>query len=322
MKYEFAKNDRFLITGGAGFIGSNIVKYLLANGYYVRVVDNYITGKKENIEEFFSNPNFDFLEGDICDYETCKIACENIDYVLHQAALGSVPRSVKNPLLSNSINVDGFLNMLYASKENKVKKFIYASSSSVYGDSVALPKKEGEEGVPLSPYAATKKINEIYAQLFYKLYHLPTIGLRYFNVYGPKQDPKSIYAAVIPIFITKLINNEAAIIDGDGTNSRDFTFIKDVIDANIKACLCDKKHYGKVYNIGYGEKTTIYELYMKISNILSKTKLPIYGQKREGDVPHSHASIENAKQDLCYIPKYNIDEGLKETINWYTQKKN
>lgn len=320
MQINIPKDSRFLVTGGAGFIGSNIVEELLKRGYYVRAIDNFINGKKENIEAFIDNKNFEFIKGDIRNLKNCMEACKNIDYVLHQAALGSVPRSIKEPTLSNDINVSGFVNMLYASKENKIKKFVYASSSSVYGDSKSLPKKEGEEGNLLSPYALTKKIDEMYAKLFYELYGLPTIGLRYFNVYGPKQDENSIYSAVIPIFINKLIKNQQAIINGDGTNSRDFTFVKDVVKANILSCMCNESCFGEVYNIGYGGNTTITELYNNIKKILSKNITPIYSSQREGDISHSHASIKKANKALKYVPEYNIDEGLKHTINWYKKK--
>lgn len=322
MEYKFPERTRFLVTGGAGFIGSNLVEELLHLGYYVRVLDNFMTGKRENIREFMDDNNFELIEGDIRDFDTCMTACNNIDYVFHEAALGSVPRSIKDPLLSNDVNVSGFLNMVYAAKENKVKGFIYASSSSVYGDSAILPKVEGTEGSVLSPYALTKKADEMYATLFNKLYDLPTVGLRYFNVYGPKQDPESIYAAVIPIFINKLINNEEVTINGDGTNSRDFTYVEDVVQANIKACLCSDKCRGNIYNIGYGGRTTIAQLYDDIRIILSRKEKIHYSDTREGDVQHSYSSIKKAHDDFDYIPKYNIDSGLKKTVGWYHKKKN
>lgn len=322
MDYSKLKSSKILVTGGAGFIGSNIVSKLLDLGCYVRVIDNLITGKKENIEEFINNPNFEFIEGDIRDYNLCLEVCDNIDYVLHQAALGSVPRSIENPLLSHDINVNGFLNMLYASIQKKVKRFIYASSSSVYGDIQKLPQIENETGNVLSPYALTKKINELYALLFNKIYGIETIGLRYFNVYGPKQDPKSKYAAVIPLFINNVLNNDKSIIYGDGTNSRDFTYVEDVVNANINACLADSNSSSNVYNIAGGGRTTINELYNKISDIVSLHIEPKYEKERYGDIKHSNASIKKAKEKLLYEPSYNIDTGLEKTIKWYKKKTN
>ena len=316
------KKITFLVTGGAGFIGSNIVERLLKEGYKVKVLDNLITGKIENIEEFFSNKNFKFIKGDIRDIDTCMKACEKVDYVLHEAALGSVPRSIKNPLLTNEINVSGTLNMLYSAKENNVKRFIYASSSSVYGDSLELPKKEGKEGNVLSPYAATKKINEIYADIFKKVYGLSVIGLRYFNVYGPKQDPNSIYSAVIPVFINGIMENKQVTINGDGETSRDFTYVEDVVEANINACLSNQNNSGNIYNIAYGGRITLNDLYFKISEILNSDIKPIYSETRKGDIKHSNADITKAKNDLLYLPKFNIDLGLKKTIDWYIKKKN
>jgi len=322
MDYSKLKSSKILVTGGAGFIGSNIVSKLLDLGCYVRVIDNLITGKKENIEEFINNPNFEFIEGDIRDYNLCLEVCDNIDYVLHQAALGSVPRSIENPLLSHDINVNGFLNMLYASIQKKVKRFIYASSSSVYGDIQKLPQIENKIGNVLSPYALTKKINELYAILFNKIYSIETIGLRYFNVYGPKQDPKSKYAAVIPLFINNTLNNEQSTIYGDGTNSRDFTYVEDVVNANINACLADSNSSSNVYNIAGGGRTTINELYNKVSDIIGLHIESKYEKERSGDIKHSNASIKKAKEKLLYEPSYNIDTGLKKTIEWYKKKTN
>lgn len=316
------KKITFLVTGGAGFIGSNIVERLLNEGYKVRVLDNLITGKIENISEFLNNKNFEFIKGDIRDIDTCMKACEKVDYVLHEAALGSVPRSINNPLLTNEINVSGTLNMLYSAKENNVKRFIYASSSSVYGDSLELPKKEGKEGNVLSPYAATKKIDEIYADVFKKVYGLSIIGLRYFNVYGPKQDPNSIYSAVIPLFINGIMENKQVTINGDGETSRDFTYVEDVVQANIKACLSNEKYSGNVYNIAYGGRTTLNDLYHKIAETLNSDIKPIYSETRKGDIKHSNADITKASNDLLYLPKFNIDLGLKKTIDWYIKKKN
>lgn len=320
MDFDFPFDTKFLVTGGAGFIGSNIVEFLLKKGYKVRVLDNFITGKKENIEPFYKYNNFEFIEGDIRNIDTCFNACDSIDYVLHQAALGSIPRSIKNPILTNEINVSGFLNMLEASTQKHVKRFIYASSSSVYGNSESLPKIEGFEGSILSPYALTKKINELYAYLYNEIFNLKVIGLRYFNVYGPRQDPNSLYSAVIPKFINGLINNEDIYINGDGSNSRDFTYVEDVVQANLKACLCNQKYCKEVYNVGHGGNTTIKELYYKIAKILHINKNPIYKENRAGDMKHSIASIKKAKECLNYETKYNIDEGLKKTIPFYLKK--
>lgn len=319
---EFNKSTRFLVTGGAGFIGSNITKYLLDKGYSVRVLDNFMTGKKSNIKEFFKNPKFELIEGDICDIDTCLKSCDGIDYVFQEAALGSVSRSIEDPLLSNKINILGFLNMLHAAYLKKVKRFIHASSSSVYGDSPELPKVEGKEGNILSPYGITKKTDELYGNLYTKLFKLPTIGLRYFNVYGPKQDPKSVYAAVIPLFINDVIDDKQVYINGDGNNSRDFTYVDDVVEANIKACLCDEKYCGDVYNIGHAGKTTINDLYNKICSILSKKPNAIYRQERPGDVKHSNASIDKAEKILGYKTHIDIDEGLRRTIEFYINNKN
>jgi len=320
MDYSELKGKRILVTGGAGFIGSNIVAKLLDLGCHVKVIDNLITGKKENIIEFMDNNNFEFILGDIRDYNLCLNVCENIDYVIQQAALGSVPRSIDNPLLSNDININGFLNILYASVQKKVKRFIYASSSSVYGDSEKLPKVEDEIGNPLSPYALNKKVDELYATLFNKLYNIETIGLRYFNVYGPKQDPNSIYSAVIPLFINNILNKKESYINGDGSNSRDFTYVEDAVNANVNACLVDSSSCCNVYNIAYGGRTTIKELYDKISEITGMHINIVYQKERMGDVKHSNASIQKAINKLEYHPIYNINEGLKKTINWYQKK--
>ncbi len=320
MDYSKLKGQRILVTGGAGFIGSNIVAKLLDLGCYVKVIDNLITGKKENIVEFMDNNNFEFILGDIRDYDLCLKVCDNIDYVIQQAALGSVPRSIENPLLSNDININGFLNILYASVQKKVKRFIYASSSSVYGDLEKLPKVEDKIGNPLSPYALNKKVDELYAILFNKIYGIETIGLRYFNVYGPKQDPNSKYSAVIPLFINNILNNKESYINGDGTNSRDFTYVEDAVNANINACLVDSSSCCSIYNIAYGGRTTIKELYDKISEITNLKANIIYQNERKGDIKHSNASIEKAKKKLNYIPIYDISEGLKKTIKWYQKK--
>ncbi len=318
------KNYHILVTGGAGFIGSNICKTLLNNGNKVRVLDNLATGKKENISPIIDHDNFEFIEGDIRDLNTCEVACKGIDYVLHQAALGSVPRSIADPITSNAVNVSGFLNMLIAARDAKVKRFIYAASSSTYGDSEALPKVEDKIGKPLSPYAITKYVNELYADVFAKTYGMETIGLRYFNVFGRHQDPNGAYAAVIPKFVLAFMNHESPVINGDGTYSRDFTYIDNVIQANIRAITTTKPNAtNSVYNVAYGERTTLNELVLLVREYLTNFDPKIgtidikHGSERAGDIPHSLASIEKAKSLLGYDPQYNIKNGLKEAIEWY-----
>ena len=323
MKLEginFPKDTKFLVTGGAGFIGSNLVEAILKLGCRVRVLDNFSTGKRENIAEFLDNQNFELIEGDIRNLEDCQKACEGVDYVLHQAAWGSVPRSLEFPVLYNEINVKGHLNMMQAARENNIKKFIYASSSSVYGDSPILPKKEEKIGRVLSPYALTKKLNEEYADLYFRIYGLKAIGLRYFNVFGKKQDPNGFYAAVIPKFVKQLLNDEAPQINGDGETSRDFTYVDNVIQANLKACLASDKASGEVFNIAYGGRETLNNLFNKLSKLLNKNIKAIYGNERAGDVRHSNADISKAKELLNYNPEYSMDRGLELTIDWY--KKN
>ena len=317
---KFKKNTKFLVTGGAGFIGSNLVEAILKLGCRVRVLDNFSTGKRENIAEFLDNQNFELIEGDIRNLEDCQKACEGVDYVLHQAAWGSVPRSLEFPVLYNEINVKGHLNMMQAARENNIKKFIYASSSSVYGDSPILPKKEEKIGRVLSPYALTKKLNEEYADLYFRIYGLKAIGLRYFNVFGKKQDPNGFYAAVIPKFVKQLLNDEAPQINGDGETSRDFTYVDNVIQANLKACLASDKASGEVFNIAYGGRETLNNLFNKLSKLLNKNIKAIYGNERAGDVRHSNADISKAKELLNYNPEYSMDRGLELTIDWY--KKN
>ena len=317
---KFPENTKFLVTGGAGFIGSNLTEAILNLGYKVRVLDNFSTGKRENIEGFLNNKNFELLEGDIRDIETCRKAREGVDYVLHQAAWGSVPRSIKMPVLYEEINVKGHLNMMEAARENKIKKFVYASSSSVYGNHPVLPKKEGVEGNILSPYALTKKVNEEFADLYFRLYGLETVGMRYFNVFGRRQDPNGFYAAVIPKFVKQLINNEAPQINGDGETSRDFTYIDNVIEANLKACLAGKEASGQAFNIAYGGRETLNNLYNKLCKLLGKDIKPIYKEERIGDIRHSNADISKAKKLLGYNPDYSMDKGLELTIEWY--KKN
>ncbi len=313
-----------LVTGGAGFIGSNLCKALINNGNKVICLDNLSTGKIENIQEISGHINFEFIEGDIRNYMTCFEACEKVDYVLHQAALGSVPRSISNPITSNEVNVSGFLNMLVASKETAVKRFIYAASSSTYGDSKTLPKIEEKIGKPLSPYAITKYVNELYADVFSKTYGIETIGLRYFNVFGRFQNPDGAYAAVIPKFVTQLINHESPCINGDGTYSRDFTYIENVVEANIKALITNNPEaVNTVYNVAYGERTSLNELVNLLKKYLSKFDKKIeglninHGDVRPGDVPHSLASIAKAKELLNYNPKYDFKSGLKEAVDWY-----
>jgi len=288
-------------------------------GYRVRGLDNFITGKRENIELFRDNSRFEFIEGDIRDFDTCIAACEGIDYVLHQAALGSVPRSIEMPLLYEKININGTLNMMEAARQKHVKKFVYASSSSVYGDEPNLPKKEGIEGNLLSPYALTKRTDEEYGKLYTKLYGLDTYGLRYFNVFGKRQDPNGPYAAVIPKFIKQLLHGEIPTINGDGKQSRDFTYIENVIEANLKACLAPHEAAGEVYNIAYGGREYLIDIYYTLTKALNKNVEPNFGPERKGDIKHSNADISKAKQLLGYEPEYNFERGLNETIGWYRE---
>lgn len=319
---------KILITGGAGFIGSNLCEYFVAQGYIVSCLDNLETGFKSNIEHLLPSKNFTFIEGDIRDLETCKSAVKGCTYVLHQAALGSVPRSIDDPIRTNSVNIDGFLNMLVASKDEKIKRFIYAASSSTYGDSTELPKVEHRIGNPLSPYAITKYVNELYANVFHKTYDIDTIGLRYFNVFGKRQNPNGQYAAVIPKFVDTLVNNEKLTINGDGTNSRDFTYIKNVIAMNELAMKSEAKNtLNQIYNTAYGKQHSLEELVGLIKSILkskgidSKSVIE-YGPTRIGDIPHSLASIEKAKEKLFYQPLYNLESGMKEYIDWYLDTNN
>ncbi len=315
---------RILVTGGAGFIGSNLCEALLNNGNNVVCLDNLATGKRKNIASFLTKESFSFIEGDIRNLEDCHKACEQVDFVLHQAALGSVPRSINDPITSNTVNVSGFLNMLVAARDAKVKRFVYAASSSTYGDSTKLPKIEGEIGKPLSPYAITKYVNELYADIFNKTYGLETIGLRYFNVFGRKQDPNGAYAAVIPKFVMQLMKHESPVINGDGSYSRDFTYVDNVIEMNVRSILADNKEaVNTVYNVAYGERTDLKTLVAILKEYLSNHDQLIgevvteYGPERQGDVPHSLASIEKAQTLLGYAPKYSIYTGLKEAVEWY-----
>ena len=321
---DFSKYN-FLVTGGAGFIGSNLVEYLIKYGAKkVYVLDNFSTGHKHNISSFLGKDNFELIEGDIRNLDICNNACKGIDFVFHQAALGSVPRSIEDPKTTNDVNISGFVNMLIASRDNKVKRFIYAASSSTYGDSEGLPKVEEKIGKPLSPYAITKYVNELYADIFSSTYSMETIGLRYFNVFGQRQDPNGAYAAVIPKFIIELINNKSPVINGDGEYSRDFTYIDNVVQINM-LCLGvkNKDAINQVYNVAFGERTTLNELVANLKNNLSvfdkrinDIKI-IHASIREGDIPHSLASIEKAKNLLNYTPAYSIKDGLKEAIEWY-----
>ena len=313
-----------LVTGGAGFIGSNLCETLLNNGNKVTCLDNFATGKRENIAHLHSNPIFRLIEGDIRNLEDCQNACKGVDYILHQAALGSVPRSINDPITSNDVNVSGFLNMLVAARDAKVKRFVYAASSSTYGDSVGLPKVEEVIGKPLSPYAITKYVNELYAEIFSKTYGLETIGLRDFNVFGRKQDPNGAYAAVIPKFVMQLMEYESPVINGDGSYSRDFTYIDNVIQMNLLAIISNnEKAVNTVYNVAYGERTNLNELVSLLKKYLAEfdPKIAhvetIYGPNRQGDVPHSLASIDKAKNLLGYDPQFNIDSGIKEAVQWY-----
>lgn len=317
-------NSTILVTGGAGFIGSNLCEELLKQDCKVICLDNFSTGKIENILHLFENKKFKLIVGDIRKMEDCQKATEGVDYVLHEAALGSVPRSIKDPVTSNDVNVTGFLNMLVAAKESKVKRFIYAASSSTYGDSKSLPKVEDVIGRPLSPYAITKYVNELYANVFSRTYGMECIGLRYFNVFGRRQDPNGAYAAVIPLFVKQLIDHESPLINGDGEYSRDFTYIKNVVQMNLLALsVTDKDALNTVYNTAYGERTTLNQLVQYLKEYLSEYDPLIaniaitYGPNRSGDIPHSLASIEKAKKLLAYNPQYNMEAGLKEAVQWY-----
>ncbi|MED2865881.1 SDR family oxidoreductase [Bacillus thuringiensis] len=316
---EFHKEAKFLVTGAAGFVGSNLVEAILQLGYKVRGLDNYSTGRKENLNDFMGHPNFEIIEGDICDLSTCMEACESIDYVLHQAAWGSVPRSIEMPLVYEEINIRGTLNMMEAARQNKVKKFVYASSSSVYGDEPNLPKKEGREGNLLSPYALTKMTNEEYAKIYTKLYDLDTYGLRYFNVFGRRQNPDGAYAAVIPKFIKQLLNDESPIINGDGNQSRDFTYIENVIEANLKACKAPHESAGQAYNIAYGGRDYLIDIYNGLCSALGKNIKPIFGPERKGDIKHSNADISKAQKMLGYEPDFSFKMGIIEAIDWYKE---
>lgn len=316
----FDKESLFLVTGGAGFIGSNLCEAILNMGYKVRCLDNLSTGKQENVDMFLSNANYEFIKGDITDMDICMAACGGVDYVLNQAAWGSVPRSIEMPLYYELVNIRGTLNMMEAARQNDVKKFVYASSSSVYGDHPILPKKEGQEGNLLSPYALTKRVDEEYGKLYYKLYGLDTYGMRYFNVFGRRQDPNGAYAAVIPKFIKQLLNHERPTINGDGKQSRDFTYIDNVIEANLKACQSSHEAAGQAYNIAFGGREYLIDIYYALAGSLNKDIEPKFGPDRVGDIKHSNADISKARELIGYDPEYSFADGIKLAIDWY--KKN
>ncbi|CDN32802.1 UDP-glucose 4-epimerase [Mucinivorans hirudinis] len=315
---------KVLVTGGAGFIGSNLCETLLGKGFGVVCLDNFSTGHRYNVEQFLLNPNFTLIEGDIRDLETCSNAVAGVDYVLHEAALGSVPRSIKDPITSNDVNVGGFLNMLVAARDAGVKRFVYAASSSTYGDSKSLPKVEEVIGRPLSPYAITKYVNELYADVFSRTYGMECIGLRYFNVFGRRQDPNGAYAAVIPLFVKKFINHESPVINGDGEYSRDFTYVDNVVQMNLLAITTDNKEaVNQVYNTAFGERTTLNQLVGYIKEFLSEfdpqiAKVEVlHGPNRAGDIPHSLANVDKARNLLGYAPGFSMRDGLREAVEWY-----
>ncbi len=318
------ENRKILVTGGAGFIGSNLVETLLACGNRVVVLDNFSTGKRENLAGFLEDPKFSLIEGDVCSQETCRRAAEGAEIVFHEAALGSVPRSIKNPGATADTNISGFVNMLFAAAQAGAKRFVYASSSSVYGDSETLPKVEASIGRQLSPYAISKYANELFADNFHKLYGIDTVGLRYFNVFGRRQDPSGAYAAVIPKFAAKLLRGEAPLINGDGSNSRDFTYVDNVVQANMLAALAvAPEALNTVYNVAFGERTTLNELFAYLREGLSAfapaaaSIEPEYGPERAGDIPHSLASIDKARRLLGYAPEVDVRSGIRKTAKWY-----
>ena len=314
---QFPKDSLFLVTGGAGFIGSNLCEAILNLGYKVRCLDDLSTGKMANVDLFKDNPDYEFVKGDIKDFDICMKACEGVDFVLHQAAWGSVPRSIEMPLFYCLNNIQGMLHMLEAAHQQRVKKFVYASSSSVYGDEEHLPKQEGVEGNLLSPYALTKRCDEEWAKQYTMHFGLDTYGLRYFNVFGRRQDPHGAYAAVIPKFIKQLLTNERPTINGDGKQSRDFTYIENVIEANLKACLAPHEIAGQTFNIAYGGREYLIDIYRTLTKVLGKDIEPVFGPVRRGDIKHSNADISKAKSLLGYNPDYDFVRGLEEAIEWY-----
>ncbi|MFN4235049.1 MAG: SDR family oxidoreductase [Bacteroidia bacterium] len=323
MSYIYHSKDlsqfSFLVTGGAGFIGSNIVKYLVQhNAGKIRIIDNLCNGYKYNIEEYLQLSNVEFIEADLTDIEVCKKAVIGIDFISHQAALGSVPRSIVNPIATHNANVNAFMNLMVAAKDAGVKRLVYASSSSVYGDSKTLPKVEDKIGNALSPYAVSKRVDELYAEVFYKTYNFPTIGLRYFNIYGPNQSPEGAYAAAIPLFMKALLRNQSPTIFGDGLQTRDFTFVENAVQANIRAMLCDDENaYGQFFNIACGERTSILDMFQILKKYAGATVEPTFKEERKGDVRDSLADISKAKNLLGYEPKVFFDEGLKITLAWF-----
>lgn len=316
---QFPENTTFLVTGAAGFIGSNLCEALLNKGCKVKALDDLSTGKQENIDLFLENPNYTFIKGDIKDLDVCLKACEGVDFVLHQAAWGSVPRSLEMPLFYNKNNIEGTLNMLEAARQNGVKKFVYASSSSVYGDEPNLPKTEGREGNLLSPYALTKRCDEEWAKLYTKFYGLDTYGMRYFNVFGRRQDPDGAYAAVIPKFLKQLMHGETPTINGDGKQSRDFTYIDNVIEANLKACLAPHEAAGEAFNIAYGGREFLIDIYYGLTKALGVNIEPNFGPDRKGDIKHSNADISKARKLLGYDPDYSFEDGIQLAIDWYKE---
>ncbi len=313
----FPAGSRFLVTGGAGFIGSNLCEALLKLGHRVRCLDDLSTGRQANVDMFSGVPNYEFVRGDVKDPEVCVKACAGMEYVLHQAAWGSVPRSIEMPLFYCANNIQGTVNMLEAARQCGVRKFVYASSSSVYGDEPNLPKTEGREGNLLSPYALTKRCDEEWAKQYTRHYGLPTIGLRYFNVFGRRQDPNGAYAAVIPKFIRQLLNGERPVIHGDGRQSRDFTYVDNVVEANLKACLAPAEADGEAFNIAYGGREVLLDIYHSLARALGVATEPVFGPPRPGDIRHSNADISKARRLLGYDPEYDFDRGLSEAIEWY-----
>ena len=322
INFKNLKNNTILVTGGAGFIGSNLCERLLEIGSKVKCLDNFSTGHRKNISSFLDHNNFKFIEGDIRDIEVCQYACQNVDYVLHQAALGSVPRSINDPILTNEVNINGFLNMLVASKDNRIKRFVYAASSSTYGDSEEMPKVENNIGKPLSPYAITKYVNELYAGVYARAYGFKTIGLRYFNVFGKRQDPNGAYAAVIPKWASAMLHGKEVFINGDGETSRDFCFIENAVQANILAATAQNSAKNETYNVAVGDRTTLNELFKSLQSSLAVNgknyiRQPTYQDFRDGDVRHSQADVTKISNKLGYSPQYRFVEGIAKAIPWY-----